>query len=99
MVVGNKCDIKEREVSESEGLALAKKWGCSYIETSAKHDFQVRKLFEELLYLEKRHSMTLEVGQGKGKKSQVTRPQKPVQQSEPQLHKQPESQLHKCMLM
>lgn len=59
MIVGNKCDCVERDVSESEGLRLAKQWSCSFIETSAKQEFHTRELFEQLLLLEKRQSMSL----------------------------------------
>ena len=59
MIVGNKCDCLERDVAESEGLRLAKQWSCSFIETSAKQEFHTRELFEQLLLLEKRQSMSL----------------------------------------
>ena len=59
MIVGNKCDCVERDVAESEGLRLAKQWSCSFIETSAKQEFHTRELFEQLLLLEKRQSMSL----------------------------------------
>src|SRR5258706_13863894 len=37
MLVGNKCDKQyEREVSREEGLAMARNFGCEFMETSAK---------------------------------------------------------------
>ncbi|KAL0204341.1 hypothetical protein M9458_002359, partial [Cirrhinus mrigala] len=37
ILVGNKVDLdNEREVSSSEGQALAEEWGCPFMETSAK---------------------------------------------------------------
>lgn len=37
MLVGNKSDLEvERAVTQAEGKELADKWGCSWIETSAK---------------------------------------------------------------
>ena len=37
VLVGNKCDLEsERQVQFHEGQDLAKKWGCTFYETSAK---------------------------------------------------------------
>ena len=37
ILVGNKKDLEtERVVKEEEGRAMAEKWGCLFIETSAK---------------------------------------------------------------
>ncbi|KAJ7178094.1 small GTPase superfamily [Mycena filopes] len=43
MLVGNKCDLSsaERQVSPEEGAALARKFGCEFLETSAKADQNV----------------------------------------------------------
>lgn len=49
MLVGNKVDREsERTVSTEEGLALAKEFGCSFFECSAKTRENVDKCFEEL---------------------------------------------------
>ncbi|KAK9762907.1 RAS2 protein [Basidiobolus ranarum] len=46
MLVGNKCDkINEREVSKEEGLGMARRLGCEFIETSAKTSVNVEKAF------------------------------------------------------
>ncbi|KAK0701662.1 ras small monomeric GTPase [Lasiosphaeria miniovina] len=46
VVVGNKCDLnEEREVSYNEGLALAKSFGCKFLETSAKDALYVEDAF------------------------------------------------------
>ncbi|KAK9727864.1 RAS2 protein [Basidiobolus ranarum] len=46
MLVGNKCDkINEREVSKEEGLGLARRLGCEFIEASAKTSVNVEKSF------------------------------------------------------
>ncbi|KAK9717039.1 RAS2 protein [Basidiobolus ranarum] len=46
MLVGNKCDkTSEREVSKEEGLGLAKRLGCEFIESSAKTAINVEKAF------------------------------------------------------
>lgn len=50
MLVGNKCDKTfEREVSKEEGLALARQFGCDFIETSAKTAQNVERLFTNLV--------------------------------------------------
>jgi GTPase KRas protein len=50
MLVGNKCDkTYEREVSKEEGAALARNFGCEFIETSAKTAQNVERLFMNLV--------------------------------------------------
>jgi len=50
ILVGNKCDkIYEREVSKDEGAALARSFGCSFLETSAKTAQNVELLFTNLV--------------------------------------------------
>ena len=50
MLVGNKCDkTYEREVSEEEGAAMARNFGCNFIETSAKTAQNVERLFMDLV--------------------------------------------------
>ncbi|CAH1756169.1 10820_t:CDS:2 [Entrophospora sp. SA101] len=46
MLVGNKCDkITEREVSREEGMNMAKRLGCEFIESSAKTCVNVERAF------------------------------------------------------
>ncbi|NXA15563.1 DIRA2 protein, partial [Sapayoa aenigma] len=67
MLVGNKNDENQnREVDNSEGEAMAKKWKCAFMETSAKMNHNVKELFQELLNLEKRRTVSLQID---GKKS------------------------------
>ncbi|XP_078263505.1 GTP-binding protein Di-Ras2-like [Rhinoraja longicauda] len=61
MLVGNKRDETQREVESTEGEALATKWMCSFLETSAKLNYNVQELFQELLNLEKRRAVSLQV--------------------------------------
>jgi len=50
MLVGNKCDkTYEREVSKEEGIALARSFGCEFMETSAKTPQNVERLFTSLV--------------------------------------------------
>ncbi|KGL74122.1 GTP-binding protein Di-Ras2 [Tinamus guttatus] len=67
MLVGNKNDENQnREVDSNEGEAMAKKWKCAFMETSAKLNHNVKELFQELLNLEKRRTVSLQID---GKKS------------------------------
>ncbi|XP_052774439.1 GTP-binding protein Di-Ras2-like isoform X4 [Mya arenaria] len=61
MLVGNKCDELCREVTTAEGAALSKQWKCAHLETSAKTNYNVKELFQELLQLEKRRTMSLQL--------------------------------------
>jgi len=61
MLVGNKCDELCREVSTSDGATIAKGWKCGHLETSAKTNYNVKELFQELLQLEKRRTMSLQL--------------------------------------
>ncbi|XP_066298629.1 GTP-binding protein Di-Ras2-like isoform X1 [Branchiostoma lanceolatum] len=68
MLVGNKCDeVPHREISMQEGGELAKKWTVAHMETSAKTNHNVKELFQELLQMEKRRSVSLQVEGKKGK--------------------------------
>lgn len=50
MLVGNKCDkTYEREVSREEGIALARSFGCDFMETSARTAYNVELLFTNLV--------------------------------------------------
>ncbi|XP_015116937.1 ras-related protein Rab-18-B isoform X1 [Diachasma alloeum] len=49
MVVGNKIDLPNREVSIEEGLTFARRHQTLYIESSAKTDDGVKCCFEELV--------------------------------------------------
>ena len=68
MLVGNKSDESSaREVSTAEGAALAKVWKSAFMETSAKTNHNVQELFQELLQLEKRRTMTLQLDSKKSR--------------------------------
>ncbi|KAF7335763.1 Protein ras-2 [Mycena venus] len=50
LLVGNKSDLRaQREVSEQEGAALARKYGCKFIEVSAKTGQNVEHTFSSLV--------------------------------------------------
>ncbi|XP_063899976.1 uncharacterized protein LOC135119496 [Zophobas morio] len=48
IILANKCDVEEREVSEEEGRALSEEHGITLIETSAKANINVYEAFEEI---------------------------------------------------
>ena len=39
----------QREVSTLEGMALARIWGCAFVEASAKHSTNVNEVFSEIV--------------------------------------------------
>ncbi|KAG1838805.1 small GTPase superfamily [Suillus subalutaceus] len=50
ILVANKCDVThEREVSYKEGLALAQRFGCKFLETSARTAYNVELLFTNIV--------------------------------------------------
>ncbi|XP_067135921.1 GTP-binding protein Di-Ras2 isoform X1 [Centruroides vittatus] len=68
MLVGNKCDETEsREVENQYGMDQAKKWGCGFMETSAKTNYNVKELFQELLNMEKKRTVSLQLDTKKTK--------------------------------
>jgi 50S ribosomal subunit-associated GTPase HflX len=48
ILIGNKCDMPERAVSRSEAEALAKEYGVSYFEASAKKGIGVEEAFRNI---------------------------------------------------
>ncbi|XP_055057668.1 GTP-binding protein Di-Ras1b [Paramisgurnus dabryanus] len=72
MLVGNKSDETQREVKTDDGEAQAKIWKCAFMETSAKTNHNVTELFQELLNLEKKRNMSLNIdGKRSGKQSRA----------------------------
>ncbi|XP_051990640.1 GTP-binding protein Di-Ras1-like [Xyrauchen texanus] len=72
MLVGNKSDETQREVKNDDGEAQAKTWKCAFMETSAKTNHNVTELFQELLNLEKKRNMSLNIdGKRSGKQSRA----------------------------
>lgn len=50
IVIGNKCDLEQdRVVSREEGMALARSFGCKFVETSAKQRINVEQAFYDLV--------------------------------------------------
>ena len=74
MLVGNKIDEeKEKRVFPTKaGEELAKMWNVGFIETSAKTNQNIRELFQELLQMEKKRTMSLNTEKAKTK-SQLRR--------------------------
>ncbi|KAF8350232.1 ras family-domain-containing protein [Amanita rubescens] len=69
MLVGNKCDkVQEREVTREEGAALARQFGCEFIETSAKTSQNVERVFTNLVRA-LRQTKSIEPGQSTSTKS------------------------------
>ena len=50
VLVGNKCDLEnERQVQRQDAEDLAAKWGCKYVETSAKDGINCKECFFQLV--------------------------------------------------
>ena len=50
ILVGNKCDLDDqRVVPKNEANELAEKWGCTYMECSAKTSTNIQDLFLDLI--------------------------------------------------
>ena len=48
ILIGTKCDLKERKMSMEEGEKLAEENGMKFYETSAKSDINVKEAFESI---------------------------------------------------
>ena len=49
ILIGTKCDLDKREVSEEEGQNLGEQYGYKFLETSAKENINIDETFEELV--------------------------------------------------
>lgn len=50
VLVGNKCDLNlQRQVDTAEGEALARKFNCSFLETSVRDNVNIQKAFVSLV--------------------------------------------------
>lgn len=65
IIVGNKCDLEQdREVTKEEGMALARSFGCKFIETSAKQRINVEQAFYELVREIRKYNRDMSTGYG-----------------------------------
>lgn len=64
MLVGNKCDKNEREVDFESAKAFAERLGAMFIESSAKSDINVQKIFEDVV-IELKQKLGKEAGQSR----------------------------------
>jgi len=72
MLVGNKKDeSQKREVATETGVKLSERWGCGFIETSAKNNENVTELFQNLLAMEKKRILTLAVASEEPEKTET----------------------------
>ena len=60
ILVGNKIDLTNRQVTKEEAISLAQQYNCNFLEVSALLGTNVNEVF---------NSLTLDIYNGKGKKS------------------------------
>lgn len=48
ILVGNKCDLRDRTVTYDEGKSLAESFGMEFFETSAKENLNIDQVFDSL---------------------------------------------------
>lgn len=48
VLIGNKCDVSERQVTEEEGKKMAQEMGIEFFEVSAKEDVNIKETFNFL---------------------------------------------------
>jgi small GTP-binding protein len=51
VLIGNKCDLENRDVDTQEGEEYAKKYNCKFYETSAKTGQNVNEVFHDIALL------------------------------------------------
>ena len=51
LLIGNKCDLEYREITEYEARMFAKKYQLTYIETSSKDNTNVKEAFDGIMDL------------------------------------------------
>lgn len=75
MLVGNKCDrVTEREVTREEGMMMARRLACDFIETSAKTCVNVERSFYQVVKIIRAQREGLNPGpKGKNKKEKKTK--------------------------
>jgi Ras homolog enriched in brain len=50
VLVANKVDLHpQRQVTAAEGANLAQEWKCPFLETSAKHNQNIARVFEQMM--------------------------------------------------
>lgn len=70
IVVGNKCDLEqERQVSYEEGQELARRFGCKFIETSARTRVNVDNAFYDIVREIRKYNRDMSSGSGGGNPS------------------------------
>ncbi|MCJ1316132.1 Ras GTPase [Xylographa vitiligo] len=82
IIVGNKCDLDgDREVSTQEGEAMARGFGCKFIETSAKSRINVDNAFYEIVREIRRYNKEMS-SYTSGTQSGANGPIKPMEMSD-----------------
>lgn len=60
-----------QKVATTEGETEASRWGCNFMETSAKTNHNVKELFQELLNMEKNRNISLQLDSKKSSRQKL----------------------------
>lgn len=75
IIIGNKCDLEQdRVVSKEEGMALARSFGCKFMETSAKQRINVEQGFYELVREIRKYNKEMSSGYTGGQQMNAGQP-------------------------
>ena len=98
VLVGNKCDLEDdRVVSRVTGQDLARKWKCTFLETSAKNQLNVNEIFFDLVRQINRVSNKQNIRQIRDGNQAVNRPVNPKPTQKPP--KKSKHRQDKCVLL
>lgn len=71
MIIEINSKLFMQKVATAEGETEASRWGCNFMETSAKTNHNVKELFQELLNMEKNRNISLQLDSKKSSRQKL----------------------------